>query len=153
MSSVLFQKIREEKGMAYSIYTFADYYRDNGMMGIYFGTDKQHLPDAIETTLKELGKMRKKRLPESKLGNIKAQIKGHLTLALESTNGRMGRMGRQELLGNEYIPLDKALKEIDRIKTNDIIEIARKIFISDRMTVTSLGPGTKKDFDNIDYSI
>ncbi|MCP4706784.1 MAG: insulinase family protein [candidate division Zixibacteria bacterium] len=153
MSSVLFQKIREEKGMAYSIYAFADYFRDNGMMGIYFGTDKQHLPDALETTLKELRKMKKTRLPKSKLINIKAQIKGHLTLALESTNGRMARMGRQELLGNEYIPLDKALKDIDRITSNNILEIARKIFVSDGMTITSLGPGTKEDLDKVDYSI
>ena len=93
------------------------------------------------------------RLPESKLINIKAQIKGHLTLALESTNGRMARMGRQELLGNEYIPLDKALKAIDRIKTNDIIEIARKTFVSEGMTITSLGPGTKEDISKVDYSI
>ncbi len=61
MSSVLFQKIREEKGMAYSIYAFADFFRDNGLMGIYFGTDKQHLPEAIETTLKELRKVKKNR--------------------------------------------------------------------------------------------
>jgi len=153
MSSVLFQKIREEKGMAYSIYAFADFFRDNGMMGIYFGTDKKHLSEAIETTLKELKKVKKNRLPNSKLDNIKAQIKGHLTLALESTNGRMGRMARQELLGNEYIPLGKALKDIDRIKPNDILEIARKTFISDGMTVTSLGPGTEKELNKVDFSI
>ena len=153
MSSVLFQKIREEKGMAYSIYAFTDFYRDNGMMGIYFGTDKKHLPEAIETTLKELKKMKKKRLPDSKLDNIKAQIKGHLTLALESTNGHMSRLGRLELLGNEYIPLDMALKSIDRIKSNDILEIARKTFVSDGMTVTSLGPGTEEDLNKVDFSI
>lgn len=153
MSSVLFQKIREEKGMAYSIYTFADFFRDSGMMGIYFGTDKKHLPEALETTLKELRKIKKQRLSNDKLDNIKAQIKGHLTLALESTNGRMGRMGRQELLGNEYISLDKALKDIDRIKPNDILEIAKKTFVSNGMTITSLGPGTEKDLNKVDYSI
>lgn len=153
MSSVLFQKIREEKGMAYSIYAFADFFRDNGLMGIYFGTDRQNLSRAMETTLNELRKTKKYRLPDNKLDNIKAQIKGHLTLALESTNGRMARMGRQELLGNEYIPLDKALKDIDRIKSNDILEIARKTFVSEGMTITSLGPGTEEDLKNIDFSI
>ncbi len=153
MSSVLFQKIREEKGMAYSIYSFADFFRDNGMMGIYFGTEQKHLSEAIETTLKELRKMKKNRLPDSKLDNIKAQIKGHLTLALESTNGRMGRLGRLELLGNEYLPLDKALKSIDRIQSNDILEMARKIFVSEGMTITSLGPGTEADLNKVDYSI
>jgi len=153
MSSVLFQKIREEKGMAYSIYAFADFFRDNGLMGIYFGTDRQHLAEAISTTLKELRKMKKYRLSNRKLDNIKAQIKGHLTLALESTNGRMARMGRQELLGSEYISLDKALKDIDRIKPDQILEMARKTFVLEGMTVTSLGPGTDEDFNEVDFSV
>ncbi len=74
-------------------------------------------------------------------------------MALESTNGRMARMGRQELLGDEYISLEKALKDIDRIKPNDILEIARKTFVSKGMTITSLGPGTEEDLNKVDYSI
>jgi len=153
MSSVLFQKIREEKGMAYSIYTFADFFRDCGLLGIYFGTDKAHLHDAMETTLKELKKVKRYRLSQSKMENVKAQIKGHLTLALESTNGRMARMGRMELLGNEYISLENALKTIDKLNSDDIIKIARRVFVTRGLTITSLGPGTKNDLSKIDFSI
>jgi predicted Zn-dependent peptidase len=153
MSSVLFQKIREEKGMAYTIYTFADFFRDCGLVGVYFGTDKEHLRAAMVTTLKELKKVKDYRLPESKFENIKAQIKGHLTLALESTNGRMARLGRQELLGNEYVSLEQALRTIDRLKPDDIIEIARKVFRTEGLTITSLGPATEADLKKVDFSI
>jgi len=153
MSSVLFQKIREEKGMAYTIYTFADFYRDTGLFGVYFASDKRHLSKAIETILKELKKIKRYKLPESKLDKVKAQIKGNLTLSLESTSGRMIRLGRQELLSGEYCSLSEALDRIDKIKSSEINDIARQIFKSEGLTITSLGPGSGKDIQNIDLDM
>jgi len=153
MSSVLFQKIREEKGMAYTIYSFADFFIDAGLFGIYFASDKRHLPKAIELILKELIKVKKNKLPEDKLDKIKAQIKGHLTLGLESTSGRMTRLGRQELLSEKYCSLAEALNEIDRLKPSDITEIAQKTFIPEGLTIASLGPGTQKDIKYVDLDM
>jgi predicted Zn-dependent peptidase len=152
MSSVLFQKIREERGIAYSIYTFADFFRDSGVLGIYFGTERKRLQEAIETTFKELKKIKKNRLPDSKMNKIKAQIKGHLTLSLESTIGRMSRLGRLELLSGKYTSLEDVLKSIDMLKSEDLIETARKILRADKLTVASLGPASKEDIKKIDFS-
>ena len=153
MSSVLFQKIREDKGIAYTIYAFADFFRDSGLMGIYFGAEKSRLHEALETTLKELTKVKRIRLKEDRLDKIKAQIKGNLTLALESTSGRMSRLGRQELLAGKYMSLEDTLKKIDRIKADDIIECARRTFTRKGLTVVSLGPGTEDDLRQVDFSI
>ncbi len=153
MSSVLFQTVREEKGMAYTIYTFTDFYRDNGLFGIYFASDKRHLGQAVELILKELKKVKRTRLDSQKLAEVKAQIKGHLILAMESTSGRMSRIGRQELMTGEYCSLSQALKLIDRIKADDIIEMARRIFTPEGFTFTLLGPGRKKDIANVDLNV
>ncbi len=152
MSSVLFQKIREEKGMAYTIYTFADFFDDAGLFGIYFASDKRHLAKAIELTLKELHRVKKNKLSEDRLDKVKAQIKGNLTLGLESTSGRMTRLGRQELLSGEYCSLSEALNLIDNLNPSDITEVARKIFKPEGLTITSLGPGSKRDIQNIDLN-
>jgi len=153
MSSVLFQRIREEKGMAYTIYAFSDFYRDSGLLGIYFATDQKNLPDAATTILKELKKVKKYRLPEDRLDKIKAQIKGHLTLALESTSGRMSRLGRQEIMVGHYTSLEQALRQIDKITPDDIIEMARKLFTPRGLTMTALGPADKKDLAGVDFSV
>jgi len=103
--------------------------------------------------LKELIKVKKNKLPEDKLDKIKAQIKGHLTLGLESTSGRMTRLGRQELLSEKYCSLAEALNEIDRLKPSDITEIAQKTFIPEGLTIASLGPGTQKDIKYVDLDM
>jgi predicted Zn-dependent peptidase len=152
MSSVLFQKIREDKGMAYTIYTFPDFYRDSGVFGAYLATDKKHLHEVIKTILREFGKLKRNRLPQDKIEKINEQLIGGLLLSMESTSGRMNRLARQETLTGEYISLQRAAKLINRITANDILEIARKIFNSDNLTITSLGSASRKDLNLVDWS-
>jgi predicted Zn-dependent peptidase len=153
MSSILFQKIREEKGIAYSVYTFPDFYRDNGLFGIYLAADRGRLKAAMEIILRELRKLRHKRITPRQLDQIKSQMKGNLILGMESSNSRMNRLGRYEILAGRYISINEALRAIDKITANDMLELARRVFRGDWMTVASLGNVRDEDLRNVDWSL
>ncbi|UCD16953.1 MAG: insulinase family protein [Candidatus Zixiibacteriota bacterium] len=153
MSSVLFQKIREEKGMAYTVYTFTDFYRDTGIFGIYLATDRRRVSQAIEIILRELGRVKRRKLGPDRLDIVKAQMKGNLTLGMESTPGRMNRLGRHELMLGRYVSLQDALKAIDRTTSEQLIRIARTLLNHDTITVTSLGPVSEDDLKAVDWSL
>ena len=152
MSSILFQKIREEKGMAYSVYTFIDFYRDSGIFGAYLATDKRRLSESIRIMLNEFRKIRKYKLSDTKMETIKDQFKGYLLLGMESTSGRMNRLARQELNSEQYVSLSEAIRRINRINSRDLREIARIILNPENMVITALGSAQKGDMADIDWT-
>lgn len=147
MSSVLFQKIREDRGLAYSVYSFNDFYRDTGIFGVYLGTDKKHLSKGVELILAELKTMRKKRLASSDLNKLKSQMKGHLILSQESTNSRMNRLARQELLIGTYQPLTDMVTDIEAVSAAKLQALANRLFDLSRAQVAVLGPVAKGALD------
>jgi predicted Zn-dependent peptidase len=149
MSSVLFQRIREQQGMAYSVYTFHDFYRDAGVFGAYAGTDAAHVQAAFDVIMKECQKLRRRRLSGVALDHIKAQLKGTLTLAYESTNNRMNRLGRQELMQGEYQNLRATLRRIEAITADDVLEVANLVFDESRIAIAVLGPVSKRLFRDV----
>lgn len=149
MSSLLFQKIREEKGLAYTVYTYLDMYRDNGIFGAYIATDKNNFAQAVDITLKELNKLKKRKIKNDQLDKIKAQLKGNLTLGMESTSSRMNRMARNEIMTGTYNPLSKTLKDIDKITTTDISDLVNRIFDNSKLALAVLGPVNKKMLNDI----
>jgi predicted Zn-dependent peptidase len=153
MSSVLFQKIREERAMAYTVYTFSDTFSDSGVFGTYLATDKRHLNEAIDTILKEFAKVKKYRLSGSQLDRIKDQLKGNLILALESVSSRMNRIGRHEIMTGKYLSMEDTIGKIDTVTADDVIEVARKVLNADNLTVTALGSAYKKDLSKLNWSI
>jgi len=153
MSSVLFQRIREERGMAYTVFTFPDFYRDCGVFGAYLATDRKYLHEAVETMLKEFRKLKRTRLPKMKMERIKDQLKGGLVLGMESTSSRMNRLGRQELLMGRFFSVKQALNAIGKLTPDHIIETARRILDPDNITITALGSATKKDLSKVDWSL
>ena len=140
MSSVLFQKIREDKGLAYSVYSFNDFYRDAGVFGVYLGTDGKNLAKATALILMELRKMKQKKVTPSQLKTLKSQMKGHLILSQESPNGRMNRLARQELMVERFQPIQEMIREIERVSASGICEMANLIFNESRIAVSALGP-------------
>jgi predicted Zn-dependent peptidase len=149
MSSVLFQKIREEQGLAYATYTFHDFYRDAGVFGAYLGTDKKHLRQAVDIILTELERLRKRRMPDAKLDTIKGQMKGSLALGMESTASRMNRLARLELMLQDYESYRQTLRAVDKITSSEILEAANRIFDNSSIAMAVLGPVEKKALDNI----
>jgi predicted Zn-dependent peptidase len=115
-------------------------------------TDKKRVTDAVNIVMDELGKIRRRKLSQSKLDMIKAQIKGNLIIGMESTAGRMNRLGRYELLTQSYMSMKGTISAIDKVKTSDLIEIARSIINPEKLTVTSLGPIVEKDMAKINWA-
>jgi len=149
MSSVLFQKIREQRGLAYSVFAYHDFYRDSGVFGIYMGTDQTHVRHAYELIIAECRRLKKRKLSSNVLDKVKAQVKGHLTLGMESTTAHMQRLGRMELLTQRYHSLDESLKFIDRVTASDLTRVARLLFDEEQITLAALGPVDPNLFDDV----
>ncbi len=140
MSSRLFQQIREKRGLAYSVYSFLDFYSDVGLFGIYAGTDPQNL-DLLQNLLKdEMERVLKEPLKKGVLKKIKNQLKGNLMLALESTSRRMSRLAKNEIYFGDYISLDSLIEGIDRVQDTDILAVARKVIQPDNFITVILKP-------------
>ncbi len=148
MSSVLFQKVREEKGLAYSVYTYLDFYRDSGIFGAYVAADADRIQQAYDIVLKELRKVRRRKLSVDHIEKVKAQIKGQLTIGLESTASRMSRIARMELMMRSYQPITKTLSEIDKVTSEQVRDVAERILDEDHIAVTVLGPMTPGDLNH-----
>ncbi len=143
MSSVLFQKIREDRGLAYSVYTYSDFYRDSGIFGTYLATDKLHIEKALAIILTEMRKLKRQKLASNVLAKLKSQMQGHLILGMESTTSRMNRIARQELMSRRYQTLDQVLKEIDKVDASRLMDLANRVFDESKIAMAVLGPVDK----------
>lgn len=128
MGSRLFQNIREKHGLAYSIYSFLDFFRDNGLLAIYLGTERKKLSKAMKLLEKEIYRIHQKAVSKEELNRVKAQVKGNLLLGLESTARRMSRLAKMEIYLNEFQEIDQIIAQIDRVNRESLIEISRSIF-------------------------
>jgi predicted Zn-dependent peptidase len=142
MSSRLFQRIREDLGLAYSVYSFQSFHRDSGNHGIYVGTAPETAPDAEAAVRAELAKISAEGLEPDELAAGKSQLKGQITLSLESVSSRMYRAAGVELYGEEYRTLDELLSLVDAITGESVAEVCRDFFSPDAQTVVTLGPRT-----------
>ncbi len=145
MSSALFQEIREKRGLAYTVYTFQDFYRDSGVFGVYLSTDGKGLPKSLDVILKQFRLLKKRPLTVATLEKIKAQIKGSLIFSMESASGRMNRLARHELMLGKSTSLSKSLSYVDAMTPRDLQEAAQHIFDEKRLVAVSLGPVSKSD--------
>jgi predicted Zn-dependent peptidase len=141
MSSRLFQRVREELGLAYAIYTYQSFHADTGMHGVYVATAPETANDALRAILDELARVSDGDLPDDEIAMGKKQLKGQITLSLESVTSRMYRAASVELYGEPYRTLDEMLAEIDAIEPARVRDVAREFFAPDRQTVVALGPG------------
>jgi predicted Zn-dependent peptidase len=140
MSSRLFQRIREDLGLAYSVYTFQSFHRDSGNHGIYVGTAPDTAAEAVEAIREELSRVASEGIPDDELAAGKSQLKGQITLSLESVSSRMYRAAGSELYDEEYRSLDELLALVDGISRDTVVEVCREFFAPDVQTIVSLGP-------------
>jgi predicted Zn-dependent peptidase len=141
MSSRIFQRVREELGLAYSVYTFQSFHADVGMHGVYVGTGPETAREALDAVDAQLADVATNGLPAEELAMGKSQLKGQITLSLESVSARMYRCAGVELYGEPYRTLDEMLAVVDAVTSEQIAEVAREFFGPEQQTVVSLGPG------------
>jgi predicted Zn-dependent peptidase len=140
MSSRLFQRIREELGLAYSVYSFQSFHEDAGMHGVYVGTTPESARAAVDAINEEMEKLSGEGLTEADIAAGKSQIKGQITLALESPTSRMYRAAGTELYGEPYRTLDELLVLIDSIDADTVADLCKTFYNPGRQTLVSLGP-------------
>ena len=140
MSSRLFQRVREELGLAYSVYGFQSFHIDTGSHGVYVGTSPSQAKLAVEAIIEELARVAREGLPADELASAKSQLKGQLTLSLESPSSKMYRAAGTELYGEQYRTLDETLALIDAITLDDVAAVSAEFFSPERQTILSLGP-------------
>jgi predicted Zn-dependent peptidase len=144
MSSRLFQRIREELGLAYAIYSFTSFYRAVGMAGVYVGTQPARAADAAEAIREEFARMASEGLRGTALDDAKQQTLGQLMLSLESATSRMYRLASTAVYDEPYRSLDDVLRTVAALTPDQVSALAAEFFAPDRQTVVSLGPNGGK---------
>jgi predicted Zn-dependent peptidase len=137
MSSRLFQDVREQRGLAYSVYSYHSSYQDSGMVTVYGGTGTNQLDSLYETIQETLDTLKRDGITEKELRNSKEQLKGSLMLSLESTNSRMSRNGKNELMLGEHRSLDDIIIKIDGVTEDTVNELANQIFTEHSLSLVS----------------
>lgn len=140
MSSRLFQKIREEKGLAYSIHSAISQYKDTGTFGIYAATGKKNYTIIIELILQEIKDIKNSKIDKKELEKAKNQLKGLLMLSLESSESRMVQLAREEMYFGKHFTHDEIIGKINGVTAGGIKSLANKLFNSEFYNLAILGP-------------
>jgi predicted Zn-dependent peptidase len=140
MSSRLFQEIRENRGLAYSVYSYLPTYIDTGLVVVYAATNEGSFQEAFELILKEFNTLKKDPLKNEELETAKEQLKGNLLLSLESSDNLMTRLAKNEIYFQDYLPVGRILKGIDEVKEETVQHLATDIFNEHFFCLTVLGP-------------
>jgi predicted Zn-dependent peptidase len=128
MSSRLFQEVREQRGLCYSVYSWASSYGDAGTAGVYAGTGASRVGELLSVVDDEIGKLVASGVSESELAVAKGFIEGSMVLGLEDSGSRMGRLGRGLMARDEIIPLDEQLDRIRSVTADDVATVVADVF-------------------------
>jgi len=139
MSSRLFQTIREDRGMAYSVFSDLSPYRDTGTLCVYAGTSANKALECIDLILEEFRKLKDELLPDEELTRAKDQLKGNILMGLESSNSRMANLARQEIYFGQFFTADEIIARIDAVTAEQVQIMAGRLFDPERIAVTLLG--------------
>jgi Predicted Zn-dependent peptidases len=148
MSSRLFSEVREKRGLAYSVRSDIDRFMDKGYFAIYAGTDPKKAEEALKVILDQIYGIANKNYPitEKEIDKAKEYAKGHMALSLEDTRGVNAFYGYEQLLLNKVRTPEEVFAEIDKVKMDDVLESAKKIFKPKSANLAIIGPykeGTK----------
>ncbi len=139
MSSRLFQTVREQRGLAYSIYSEPSSFRDTGSFCVYAGTSTRNAEQVIRLTVEEFHRLKSEPVAEEELRRAKDQLKGNLLLGLESSGARMSNLARQEMYFDHFFGISEILECVEGVTSEDIMKLALEVFQSERIAVALLG--------------
>jgi predicted Zn-dependent peptidase len=149
-SSRLFQEIREKRGMAYSVYSFASQYTDTGLIGIYVGTREENLAECLEIVAAQIADIAAGNLRERELERAKENLKGRIALSMESTSNRMSRLGRSLITDTELLSLDRVIAEIEAVEPVAVAELAGVLLEPGRISAAGIGPSEQSFLEGVE---
>ncbi|MDQ3678142.1 MAG: insulinase family protein, partial [Actinomycetota bacterium] len=138
-SSRLFQKVREERGLAYSVFSFQSLYAGGGLIGLYLGTRPDNVAPALEVVADELRHLREDGVTDEELNRSKENVKGRLVLALESTAARMNRLGTAVLGGLPLLSVDEVVERIEAVTLEDVSALTGELLAPERLSAVGIG--------------
>jgi len=139
MSSRLFQTVREERGLAYSIYSDLNPYSDTGSLCVYAGTSSDRAIQVVQLVMEEFRRLKNEPLPADELRRAKDQLKGNLLLSLESSTSRMSNLARQQMHFNYFFGMQEILDKVESITEDQVLAMANHLFQPEMVAVTLLG--------------
>jgi predicted Zn-dependent peptidase len=139
-SSRLFQSVREERGLAYAVYSFAGNFTDTGQVGLYVGTRPDNLAQAMEVVEAELGRMREQPATEDELARARENVKARVVLALESSSARMNRLGTATLYDLPLLEPDEVMARFDAVQMEDLRVLVDELWSPERLSAAGIGP-------------
>ena len=145
MSSRLFQEIRERQGLAYSIHSGVQAFRDTGSVYVYAATDRANFSKVLKSTLKELRELKKHGISLDELTRAKNHLKGSLMLSLESTSSRMNRLAKHEMHFGSFLTMNALLGAIDHVRHEEVQALVDEVLDEEQLAVTTYGPLNRRN--------
>jgi predicted Zn-dependent peptidase len=138
-SSRLFQEVREKRGLAYSVYSYANHYQDSGQIGLYVGTRPDRVQEAVGVIGEELRRLQQDGVTEAELELARENVKGRTVLSMEATLTRMNRIGSSVLMGVPLLTVDEVLAAFDAVTLDDLAALARDLWRPGQLSAAGVG--------------
>lgn len=139
MSSRLFQRIREERGLAYSVYSYLNCHSDAGALVVYCGTAATEVHQVLSLVADEISALKNGELTAAEVAMAREQIKGNLLLSLESSDNRMSRLARNEIYHDYQPALESVVERIEQVTVEDVVALSNKLLVADSLTLQAVG--------------
>jgi predicted Zn-dependent peptidase len=139
-SSRLFQAVREERGLAYSVYSFNGQFSDTGQIGLYLGTRPDNLRQSMRVVRDELARLRETPASEAELARARENVKARIVLGMESTGARMNRLGASLLYELPLLETDELMERIDAVTLDDLRALTEELWAPERLSAAGIGP-------------
>ncbi len=139
-SSRLFQAVREERGLAYSVFSFSGQFSDTGQIGLYVGTRPDNLVEAMTVVGEELRRLRAEPGTAEELERAKENVKARIILGMESSSARMNRLGGSTLFDLPLLEPDELMARIDAVTLDDLAALADELWAPERLSAAGIGP-------------
>jgi predicted Zn-dependent peptidase len=149
-SSRLFQEIREKRGMAYAVYSFAAQYTDTGQIGVYIGTREDNLAACLEIMSEQIGEIAEGKLRPEELTRAKENLKGRIMLSMESTSNRMSRLGKSLITDTELLSIERIVAEVDAVEPEALAELAGVLLAPEKLSAAGIGPVEERFLDAVE---
>jgi predicted Zn-dependent peptidase len=146
MSSRLFTTIREDRGLAYAVYSFRNSHADTGAWGVYVGTTPSQAALCLDLIAEEITRICTDGITEEELVRAKGSLGGGLALAMEDPNSRMVRLGRDELAGAPHLSIDERLARLESVSLEAVKEVAAAVLTGNKV-IGAVGPFAEGDLD------